>query len=618
VNVKRVIRSLFVAYAIVSLPLAAGASCPGYTEGNADVRVGTFAGNGRLGVANGSLAQASFIGPFGIATGPDGSVYVADAAAQNIRRIRQGIVENVAGNSSSGASAQQRVGGYVDGPVAIAKFNRPAGLAIGRDGTIYVADSLNHAIRIVKNGVVSTLTTELRRPNALALDDDGRLYVADLGRGLYEISPAGKETRVNSDSNHPDDNLVCGVSAKGSGLSRLLAYTERSSVHLIVGGHDMKLPFDAITEPTFEKGEVGGGCQVLVLSASTVLMSSLVDDSVRFVRFPIDSPVGSSPMVRILAGGHKAGSLSTAGFRDGTAELSLLDAPRGLAVSPNGDVLVADDGNRRVRVIHGVEARGPAEVESSSIKIFTAPQGSYRVALVGNSIIFQNAMWRDSIPGVIERSLIAHQEAIGLKRCPFVEPYRFSAAAVTDLASFISNYYADGEADLVILLLDSANISKEVKALREKTKTPPIQESLADIDPELRQMQTLLSDLRKTLAKSNTEFLVVSIPDGRSISPLENTHSDQLPDILLDFYSDFHPGYETYKMAVVIEKAITTSGVRSMGLLGPMMRFEESPQRVPLYFVEDTHPTIRGAMFIGDAIERQLELWAPWKLHQGR
>jgi hypothetical protein len=231
--------------------------------------------------------------------------------------------------------------------------------------------------------------------------------------------------------------------------------------------------------------------------------------------------------------------------------------------------------------------------------------------------VFENALWRDSIPGVIERGLIARQEAIGLTRCPFVAPYRFSAAAVNDLASFITNSYADGEADLVILLLDSANISKEVKQLREKTKTDPIQESLGGIDPELAQIQAQLSDLRKTLAKSKTEFLVVSIPDGRSIGPLENTHSDSLPEALLDFYSDFRPGYETYKMAIVIERAITTSvGVRALGLLGPMMRFEESPQRVPLYFVEDTHPTIRGTMFIGEAIERRLEQWAPWKVHK--
>jgi len=580
--------------------------------------VGTFAGNGKLGIIDGSLAQASFIEPFGIAAGPDGALYVADAAGQNVRRIRKGLVETVAGISSAGASSQQRIGGYVDGPVAIAKFNRPAGLAVGRDGTIYVADSLNHAVRVIRNGIVSTLTKELRRPNAVALDDDGHVYVADMGRGLFELSPSGEETRVNSSTNHPDDELVCGVSARGSGPNRLLAYTDRSAVHLIVGGRDMKVPFTAITEPTFEKGQVGSGCQVLVLTSSAVLMSNLADDTVKFVRFPLDGPVGSSPMVRVVAGGHKPGSLYDAGYRDGTAEESLLDAPRGLAVSPGGDVLVADDGNRRIRVIRGLDPRGPAEADAGSVKIFVPPNGAYRVALVGNSIVFQNAMWPDSIPGVIERGLVARQEAIGLKRCPFIEPYRFSSGAVSDLVSFISNYYADGEADLVIFPLDSANISKEVKIIREKTQSSPSQEALGSIEPELRQIQTQLTELRKTLAKSHTELLVVSVPDGRSISPLENTHSDQLPEGLLDFYSDIHPGYETYKMAVIIEKAITTAGVRSIGLLGPMMRFEESPQRVPLYFTEDTHPTSRGSMFIGEAIERLLEQWAPWKLQSNR
>jgi hypothetical protein len=376
----------------------------------------------------------------------------------------------------------------------------------------------------------------------------------------------------------------------------------------------MQVAFTDVAEPIFEKRQVGSGCQVLALTSSTVLISSLADHVVKFVRFPLAGPVASNPMVRVLAGGHKPGSLSYAGYRDGSADDSLLDAPRGLAFSPNGDIFVADEGNRRIRVIHGLDSRGPADPNGSSVKIIAPPRDSYRVALVGNSIVFHNAMWRDSIPGVIGRGLVTRQAAIGLKQCPFIMPYRFSGGAVSDLVSFISNYYGDGEADLVIFLLDSANIGKEVGILREKARSSPSEPALGDIDPELSSIQKQLTKLRRTLAKSNTELLVVSIPDGRSISPLENSHSDWLPEGLLDFYSDIKLGFETYKMAVVIEKAITSADVHSLGLLGPMMRFEESPQRVPLYFTQDTHPTIRGSMFIGEAIERSLEQWAPWKL----
>jgi sugar lactone lactonase YvrE len=40
--------------------------------------------------------------------------------------------------------------GFVDGPLAQAAFYYPRGIAAGTDGTLYVADSYNNAIRVIK------------------------------------------------------------------------------------------------------------------------------------------------------------------------------------------------------------------------------------------------------------------------------------------------------------------------------------------------------------------------------------------------------------------------------------------------------------------------------------
>lgn len=49
--------------------------------------------------------------------------------------------------------------GYVDGDIAMARFNRPHGLAVDYDGYIYVADTHNHVIRKIDphKGLVSTV-----------------------------------------------------------------------------------------------------------------------------------------------------------------------------------------------------------------------------------------------------------------------------------------------------------------------------------------------------------------------------------------------------------------------------------------------------------------------------
>lgn len=86
--------------------------------------------------------------------------------------------------------------GYRDGKAQQALFNKPAGLALDRRGNLYLADSLNHAIRrISPQGKVSTLLgngqrghldgpaykARLNHPTALALSTSGELYILDQG-----------------------------------------------------------------------------------------------------------------------------------------------------------------------------------------------------------------------------------------------------------------------------------------------------------------------------------------------------------------------------------------------------------------------------------------------------
>lgn len=79
-------------------------------------------------------------------------IFVTDTGNHRIRRIENGIVTTIAGTG---------VAGFADGPVASAKFNSPEGINVYNfypDGeVITVVDRGNHCLRQIKNGQVSTL-----------------------------------------------------------------------------------------------------------------------------------------------------------------------------------------------------------------------------------------------------------------------------------------------------------------------------------------------------------------------------------------------------------------------------------------------------------------------------
>lgn len=163
-----------------------------------DGTVSKVAGNGSSGYVDGPAENAEFRMPCGIAVAPDGTIYVADGNATGgaiyqpgnnaIRRISKGIVSTFAGTGRPG---------FKDGPGKKAEFNSPMALAVDPKGNIYVSDSENHSIRVIKpDGMVKTIAgtpgkpgfadgpgnvAQFNGPRGIAFDGRGNLIVADLG-----------------------------------------------------------------------------------------------------------------------------------------------------------------------------------------------------------------------------------------------------------------------------------------------------------------------------------------------------------------------------------------------------------------------------------------------------
>jgi sugar lactone lactonase YvrE len=158
--------------------------------------VTTIAGTGEAGLHDGPSAEAKFDGPIGIAVDRHGNLFIADAYNDSIRKLTtEGVVSTVAGTGAPG---------YSDGPAHAAMFDTPSGIAVDRDGNLFVADTGNRAIRKINlKGEVSTLAgksegeqgreANLNRPVGIVVTGDGFLFVSDAETGrIIRIAPDGE------------------------------------------------------------------------------------------------------------------------------------------------------------------------------------------------------------------------------------------------------------------------------------------------------------------------------------------------------------------------------------------------------------------------------------------
>ena len=101
--------------------------------------------------ADGIAELAKFNEPAGLVIGSDGALYVADKANQRIRKVSpQGEVSTIAGSGTDLISGTNYIaGGFQDGLASQAKFNFPNGIMMDSDRNIYVVDTNNNCIRII-------------------------------------------------------------------------------------------------------------------------------------------------------------------------------------------------------------------------------------------------------------------------------------------------------------------------------------------------------------------------------------------------------------------------------------------------------------------------------------
>ena len=189
-----------------------------------DGTVTTIAGGNGRGVRDGPASTAQFEGPTDVAIAHDGAIYVADSPAHRIRKITpDGMVTTVAGGgpTARSRSSEGTWGSFRDGPAEEARFARPQRIALGPYGDLYIMEQRRRIRRLSPSGTVATFAgtgtlgyqdgprqqAEFFHLLAIDVDAEGNVYVIDdspiINQGLVptirKINTAGAVSTLYRD-----------------------------------------------------------------------------------------------------------------------------------------------------------------------------------------------------------------------------------------------------------------------------------------------------------------------------------------------------------------------------------------------------------------------------------
>ena len=385
---------------ILSL-LAAAATARGqalFTNVNAFAGIDTSVLTGDGGVAYYSTLSH----PQSVARDSSGNLYITETG--RIRKIdAAGIISTIAGNGTpdhkgdggpataaqvfyAGAIAIDSKGNIYfsedqvylrhiapDGTIstiATAVRISPTGLAVDAQGQLYIADSLNHQVRVIRTdgnlytfagtGVSGTsgengpaARAQLLLPTSLAFDRAGSLYIAD-GHRVLRVDANGILTRIAGDPslppNAPDTDDVPAVSTSVNAISvsagaageiyvgtpRVRRITPDGLIHAVTLPNDTNAPFTEACGNALHATVYATG--LLVSPAGGLAVANPIWNRVQQISAGTISTIAGAGPNRFTGDGGPAANATFA-------------APSGIAFDNAGNLYIADTNNNRVRRI---------------------------------------------------------------------------------------------------------------------------------------------------------------------------------------------------------------------------------------------------------------------------
>jgi len=375
--------------------------------------IATFAGNGNYGSAgDGGLAtSASLKYPAALAIDTQGSVYVADGEAGNVRKItKDGIIHAFAGNGQAGNRGD-------GGSALAAAIGVVAGLAADSEGNIYLVNYNDGIVRAVTpGGTISAVAgngrlafggdggpafyANLCQPSGVALDRAGNLYIAD--QCNHRVRKVGTDGTIHTfaGTGEPAYDGDGGPAIQAAlYYPQALAFDSAGNLFIADWGNcriRKVAPSGVIATVAGNGSCTDSGDGGPAAAAGMGTPSAVMVDGAGNLFITLD---GSNRIRKVDTRGiiSTVAGTGTAGFSGdgGPAAQAQISEPNGIAADADGNLYFTDTGNNRVReistagivtTIAGNGAAGPSgDGSPATAASITAPYG---IVLDGSGNIY--------------------------------------------------------------------------------------------------------------------------------------------------------------------------------------------------------------------------------------
>ncbi len=356
----------------------------------------TVAGNGsNSSTGDGGAALSASFHPNGLTIDSQGNIYIADLAKSVIRKVNTaGIITTVAG-IGNGSTVFNGDGGQATGATIYLGSNHN-GIAVDRNGNLYIADPGHHRVRKVDtSGIITTVAgiaklgfsgdggpatlASLWSPSGVAVDNAGNLYIADSSNArIRKVDGNGIITTVAG--NGAFASTGDGGQATAAALFLPMSVVTDNAGNLYITDQNAynvrKVDATGIITTLAGSGAFGfagdGGPAAKAEFAGPYSAAAdnfgnvyIADFGNRRVR-----KVDANGVITTVAGG--AGSLANIG--DGGPPTSALLQPADVAVDSLGNYYIADFSNNRIRKVT-LSARAPGLAASAGALYFSGIAG---------------------------------------------------------------------------------------------------------------------------------------------------------------------------------------------------------------------------------------------------